>query len=60
MKKIYQQPTIMVVKVAESLPIATSSITIINTPKPNMEGDVKAEWSDIWDDPDEGFEDVDF
>lgn len=45
---------------AESLPIATSSITIINTPKPNMEGDVKAEWSDIWDDPDEGFEDVDF
>ena len=59
MKKIYQQPAIMVVKVAESLPIATS-IVIINTPTPNIEGDAKADWSDIWDDPDEGFEDVDF
>lgn len=56
MKKIYQQPTIMVVKVAESLPIA-ASITIINTPTPNIEGDAKAEWSDIWDDPGEDFGD---
>ena len=50
----------MVVKVAESLPIAASSITIINTPTPTIEGDAKADWSDIWDDPDEGFEDIDF
>ena len=59
MKKIYQQPTITIVSVEESLPIA-ASITIINTPQNEIQGDVKAEWSDIWDDPGEDFEDPDF
>ena len=56
MKKIYQQPTITIVSVEESLPIA-ASITIINTPQNEIQGDVKAEWSDIWDDPGEDFGD---
>lgn len=59
MKKIYQQPTIMVVKVAESLPIA-ASLSINNEATNGVQGDVKAEWSDIWDDPSEDFEDPDF
>ena len=59
MKKIYQQPTITIVSVEESLPIATS-ITIINTPQNEIQGDVKADWSDIWDEPDADFENDDF
>lgn len=59
MKKIYQQPTIMVVKVAESLPIA-ASLSINNVATNGVQGDVKAEWSDIWDDPSEDVEDYDF
>lgn len=59
MKKIYQQPAITVVSVAENLPIA-ASIRIDNTPQNGMQGDVKAEWSDIWDDPSEDVEDYDF
>ena len=59
MKKIYQQPSITVVSVAENLPIA-ASIRIVNTPQNGKQGDVKAEWSDIWDDPSEDFEDPDF
>ncbi len=59
MKKIYQQPAITVVSVAESLPIA-ASIRIDNTPQNGIQGDVKAEWSDIWDDPSEDVEDDDF
>lgn len=56
MKKIYQQPAITVVSVAESLPIA-ASIRIDNKPQNEIQGDVKAEWSDIWDDPGEDFGD---
>lgn len=59
MKKIYQQPTIMVVKVAESLPIA-ASLSINNEATNGVQGDVKAEWSDIWDEPDADFENDDF
>ena len=51
MKKIYQQPTLTVVKIDASLPIATS-IVIVNNPQDNIVGDVKVnEWADIWDDP---------
>lgn len=59
MKKIYQQPTIMVVKVAESLPIA-ASLSINNEATNGVQGDVKADWSDIWDEPDADFENDDF
>ncbi len=59
MKKIYQQPSITVVSVAENLPIA-ASIRIDNKPQNGIQGDVKAEWSDIWDDPSEDVEDYDF
>lgn len=59
MKKIYQQPSITVVSVAENLPIA-ASIRIDNKPQNEIQGDVKADWSDIWDDPSEDFEDPDF
>lgn len=59
MKKIYQQPAITVVSVAENLPIA-ASIRIDNTPQNGMQGDVKADWSDIWDEPDADFENDDF
>ena len=59
MKKIYQQPSITVVSVAENLPFA-ASITIINKPQNEIQGDVKADWSDIWDDPSEDFENDDF
>lgn len=59
MKKIYQQPTIMAVKVAESLPIA-ASLSINNEATNGVQGDVKADWSDIWDEPDADFENDDF
>ena len=59
MKKIYQQPSITVVSVAENLPFA-ASITIINKPQNEIQGDVKADWSEIWDDPSEDFENDDF
>lgn len=59
MKKIYQQPTIMVMKVAESLPIA-ASLSINNVATNGVQGDVKADWSDIWDEPDADFENDDF
>lgn len=36
--------------VAESLPIA-ASLKIDNTSHDNIQGDVKADWSDIWDEP---------
>lgn len=59
MKKIYQQPAITVVSVAENLPIA-ASLSINNVATNGVQGDVKAEWSDIWDDPSEDVEDYDF
>ncbi len=49
----------MVVKVAESLPIA-ASLSINNEATNGVQGDVKADWSDIWDEPDADFENDDF
>lgn len=55
MKKIYQQPTLTVVTIDASLPIATS-IKIDNNAQNGIVGDVKAnDWGDIWDDPAEDF-----
>ena len=51
MKKKYQQPTITVTHIAQSLPIA-ASLKINNTAKDGIEGDVKGnDWGDIWDEP---------
>ena len=52
MKKIYQQPTITVVKIDANLPIA-NSLKINNEAQNGIVGDVKGnEWGDIWDEPD--------
>ena len=55
MKRIYQKPTLVVVTMNGSLPIATS-ISINNVSQNGVQGDVKGDWSDIWDDPDIGEE----
>lgn len=50
MKKIYLQPAISEMSMEENKPIATS-LTVVNEPKDNVVGDVKAdgEWQ-IWND----------
>ena len=50
MKKTYQQPTLLVMTMAESLPIA-ASLKIDNTARDGITGDVKGDWADIWDAP---------
>ena len=58
MKKKYIIPEIMTMAIAQSLPIATSSLSIVNDPIDNVTGDVKmgGEW-DIFDYGDADFED---
>lgn len=48
MKKTYQQPTLVVMNMTQNLPIATS-LNIDHTSQNNIQGDVKGEWGDIWD-----------
>ena len=50
MKKTYQAPALIVMNVQNSLPIATS-LTINNDSQNNVQGDVKGDWGDIWDEP---------
>lgn len=48
MKKTYQQPTLVVMNMTQNLPIATS-LNIDHTATNGVQGDVKGDWGDIWD-----------
>lgn len=50
MKKTYQQPTLVVTLMEQSLPIATS-LEVVNTAQDGISGDVNSagDWDNIWD-----------